>query len=130
MRADRGTSLIEAMVAMVILSCALIILVRSYVTTLAATGVQEKYVEALIILENELDAVTSKGFIKEMERISQKSSGNHDFEVRIKASPVAGRRIDEVTITVLWPPGIEHQRSVAVSTYLLDADSKDSVDEK
>jgi hypothetical protein len=120
-RTQQGSFLIEAMLAVVVLGCALVVLMRSYVTLIAAVRVQTQYTHAILLLDEELDAAVAKGFIRrDRDRTQQKSVGDDVFEVRVAAKPVAHRRIDQVEIAVRWPAGSDRQRSISAVTYLLD----------
>jgi hypothetical protein len=122
----RGSFLIEAMLAVVILSTALTILIRSFTAAITAVRVQQGYVKAIVLLHEELDAVVSKGFIgRTLDRNDRKSVSGSVFEVHVQTKPIEGRRINEVRISVTWPAASRHQRSIAAVTYLLDLPAKD-----
>ncbi len=120
--------MIEAMTAAVILSCALVVLIRSYVTALAAAGVQQQYAKAILVLEEELDGVWAKGFMEcNTAQTYQKVLGSDLFEVKLTAKPVIGREVNEVTVTVSWPPDSIRQRDISAVTYLLQPKPEGSV---
>jgi hypothetical protein len=122
----KGSFLIEALLAAVILNCALTVIIRSYMAALTAAGVQEKYTEAIILLQEELDGLMSKGFIDhDRDWTYSKSVAEDIFEIRIVTKSLAGRHVDQVRIDVSWPAGASRQRSVSAATYLMDAETKD-----
>lgn len=125
--AQQGSFLIEAMLAVVILSCALVILIRSFTMAIAAVHAQQGYVQAIVLLQEELDTVISKGLIdRTTNRIVQKSVADNVFEIRVAAKPVAGRHINEVHLSVVWPAASRQQRTITAVTYLLDLTTKAS----
>jgi hypothetical protein len=124
----RGSSLIEAMTATVILGCAVVVLLRSYVAAIAAAGVQQQYARAIMVLEEELDGILAKGFMeRNTSQTYQKVVGSDLFEIKLTAEPVSGREINEVTVTVIWPPDSIRQRDISAVTYLLQPKSEGSV---
>ena len=117
----RGFSVIEAMTAVVILSCALVVILRSYVTSMTAARVQEQYVKATVLLSDELDAVMMRGLIDgDFNRSYRKTVGDDVFEVMVSTKPVPGRAINQVDVRVFWPSGYLRQRTISTFTYLLD----------
>jgi len=123
---QRGSFLIEAMVAVVILSCALVVLIRSLTGAITTARAIEGYTQAVVLLGDELDALIAKKSIDRRLRTTyEKSAGDYVFEISVAAKPVTGRLMNEVTIRVAWPSGASHQRMISAATYLLDSQWED-----
>jgi hypothetical protein len=123
----QGSFLVEAMLAVVIVGCALIVLMRAYMAAVSTARVQEGYTKAILLLSDELDAVVLKGFIdRGVHRTYQKVMGGEAFAIHVETKPVAGRNINEVIINVGWPAAAPDQRMISAVTYLLSAQEEEA----
>lgn len=119
-KSSQGSTIIEAMIAVVILGCALVAVIPSYVSVISAAKVQEQYAQALIFLENEFASRIARGFVnKDLNERQRHMVDGTAYEVHSTARKISGRDIDLLTISVQWKA-----RSIEVATYLFDAAEK------
>jgi|CXWL01.1.fsa_nt_gi Tfp pilus assembly protein PilE len=125
---ESGSTIIEAMAAVVIFGCAATVLIPSYLTAMSAAKAQAQYIEALILLDDEFVRFTEQGFIRnnlnEKKNIAG-ASGYTDYQVHTTSQPIDGRMVDIVKINVSWPAGINRFRNVELSSYAFDVAMKE-----
>jgi type II secretory pathway pseudopilin PulG len=123
-----GSTIIEAMAAVVIFGCAATVLIPSYLISMSAAKTQAQYVEALTILDNEFVRITGQGFIKNNlneKKIVTGASGHTDYQVHTTSQPINGRVIDIVRINVSWSTGMDQSRNLGLSSYAFDVQMKE-----
>lgn len=117
---NHGSTIIEAMIAVAILGCALVAVVPSYISAMSAAQVQKQYAQALILLENELASRIYQGFVdKDFNVQQQQVIDGIVYKIHAWARQVPGRSINLLTINVQW-----RARSIEIATYLFDAGEK------
>jgi general secretion pathway protein I len=126
--AGSGYTLIELLVAMMVLAMALVVLMRIFSTGLTAIGTSEGYVDALQLAESRLAAA---GVVEPLRPGSQSGEeGDYRWTELVESyepedSSDALTRVDDwpvpaylVTVTVAWQ-GAAGERSVDLSTLKL-----------
>ena len=122
---DEGSTIIEAMIAVAILGCAMAVVMPSYISAMSAAQVQKQYARALILLENEFASRIYQGFVEAgLNERRQQTVDDITYEVRSGAEQVPGRGIDLLTVNVKWPAAGRQARNIEVATYLFDVKEK------
>jgi len=120
----QGFTLIEIMFAVVILSFGLVLVLRSFATTLEGMKRSENVKAASYLLEEKMEEVKEKA--KEEEGISRgTASGEFDstdckWSLSVKQSDV-DEDLNEAELEISWTEG-KNQRSIFATTYLENKD--------
>lgn len=115
----RGFTLIEALLAVVILSIGLVGILRAYQTSLTALGVGQESINAFCLLEEKMSDVEQQ--VKEQEGLSAGTSrgefkdsfANYEWELEIKSGP--GDELNEAVLAVYYKG---HPRRYSLATYV------------
>ncbi|MFA6378966.1 MAG: hypothetical protein WCX16_04195 [Candidatus Omnitrophota bacterium] len=122
---NKGSFLLEALIAVSILSVSLAIIIRSHLTALQAQVFAKDYALATLLLEREMIEVVENGYIE--RDISQERNLEKPYErftLFIKTA-AAGKEyvfdsLNEVQLTLSWEEGRKaHQFSV--STFIFNS---------
>ena len=122
-RACAGFSLLEILVAFVILALALGVLMRIFSGALSNTGLSERYATATLIAESKLAAVGVETPLEEGEVAGESKSGYH-WQTRVKREVDDGVAVDiaptiglfRVEVVVSWPAESDKTRQVKLVT--------------
>lgn len=124
-RANAGVLLLEALLAVVILSVALVTVVQSMATSARALNDSLEYVRAVTLLENQLFELMRNPAAKLPafeERVFE--TPHQDFQYRYTLSLMSGedsKFLRQLDLDVLWGPS-ERQKRLPLVTYLLRSD--------
>ena len=124
-RCSRGYTLIEVLVAFMILALALTVLLRIFSGGVRNIGVTSDYAEAVLIGESRLATAGIDETLAPGETSGVEGDGFHwtrrvtRYEPAVNyATQVKGTRAYFVTVTVTWPNG-DKERSIDLSTVKL-----------
>lgn len=124
-RLSRGYTLIEVLVAFMILALALTVLLRIFSGGVRSIGVTSDYAEAVLIGESRLATAGIDDTLAPGETSGVEGDGFHwtrrvtRYEPAVNyATHVEGTRAYLVTVTVTWPNG-DKERSIDLSTVKL-----------
>lgn len=124
-RANAGVLLLEALLAVVILSVALVTVVQSMATSARALNDSLEYVRAVTLLENQLFELMRNPAAKWPAFEERAFDRPHqDFQYRYAISLLSGedsKFLRQLDLDVLWGPP-ERQRRLPLTTYLLRSD--------
>ncbi len=116
----RGAFLLEALIAIVILSVGLTAVIRSFMIGLDAYQRNQEYQGAVILLENTLtDFLVQRYFDESLVGSGQYEEPFSGYQYKILADNVPDRpALREVSVTVSWKVR-KKNRSLQATTYLL-----------
>jgi prepilin-type N-terminal cleavage/methylation domain-containing protein len=115
---DRGFSLVETLLAVLILAVGLTLVLRSFGSSLDALGNSADYTRALALVEQKLWDLEAKGSIAPGTHTGQFSEEEHqNFRWEVKASAPLEMGLCETQVTILWARR-GRARAVSVVTYL------------
>ena len=122
---SRGYTLVEVLVAFMIMALALTVLLRIFSSGLRNVGIASDYAEAVLIGESRLATAGIDAGLAPGETSGVEGDGFHwtrrvtKYEPAVDyATHVNGTRAYFVTVTVTWPNG-DKQRSIDLSTVKL-----------
>jgi prepilin-type N-terminal cleavage/methylation domain-containing protein len=114
---DEGFSLVETLLAVLILAVGLTLVVRSFGTSLDALGNSADYTRGLALVEERLWDLEAKGSIGPGTSTGRFAEEDRDFRWEVKASEVAEIGLCETQVTVSWTQR-GRPRAISVVTYL------------
>ena len=127
-KSSKGSLLIEALLAVVILSTSVTLIIQSMTASLRASDASKSYSLALILLENNIFDLMQHGFVDSNFR---KEGNFHEpyeqYKYELETVPydgVEGNHINKVNLKVSWVSG-RRNNVVAVQTYLFDSAQND-----
>jgi general secretion pathway protein I len=121
---QRGFSLLEVLVAFVILALALGVLMRVFSGGINNVGVAERYAYATILAESRLAALGVESPLEEGETSGTEASG-YRWRTRVSAYQSSGAALDgttapvilfQVEVTVGWDHADHQERQVRLTT--------------
>ena len=120
-RSQKGSLLLEAMLATVIMAVSLTVIIQSLSSSYRASVYSVEYTTACMLLENSMFSVIKDGYIKAADEQEGEFPSPFDkFRYRIVAGEAADRLtpplFTEVAARVSWTSGLK-KNSVAVTTY-------------
>ena len=122
---SRGYTLVEVLVAFMIMALALTVLLRIFSSGVRSVGVASAYAQAVLIGESRLATAGIDEGLAPGETSGVEGDGFHwtrrvtTYEPSVEyATHVKGTRAYFVTVTVTWPNG-EKERSINLSTVKL-----------
>ena len=129
---SRGYTLVEVLVAFMILAMALTVLLRIFASGVRNVSVSSQYAQAVLIGESRLATAGVDAMLAPGETRGVEGEDFHwtrrvvNYEPAVDYSTyVKGMRAYYVTVTVTWPNG-EQQRSIDLSTVKLLHDKSGS----
>jgi hypothetical protein len=126
-RNNQGSLLIEALLAVVILSASLTLIVRSQASSLRALVYSADYSLALFLAEDKLYELIQQGFLGQSLVIHEEGAflePNDRYRYVVDASQKSedSQIFRELTLQVSWPAG-SRDRSLSLRTYFFDLPS-------
>lgn len=125
---SRGYTLVEVLVAFIIMAMALTVLLRIFATGVRNISVASQYAQAVLIGESRLATAGVDAMLAPGETSGVEGKGFHwtrhvvNYEPAVDYSTyVKGTRAYYVTVTVSWPNG-DRERSIDLSTVKLRHD--------
>lgn len=131
-RGARGFSLIEVLVAFVIVALVVTALFRSFSASLANASAAEEYSRALLVAESQLELAASAQPLREATDRGTDPSGRVQWETRVathdvadvdpeleKASETLAMRLYRVTVDVSFAGGDGRVRKLSLATIKL-----------
>ena len=120
----RGSLLIEALLAISILSIALTLIVNSFLSSFRASVYAKDYTLATILLENKLCELKEKGFIADGVHEEENFAQPHEkFRYHLESKNVNNDDqrgvFNEVKLSVTWPSG-RRSNNITLVTYLFN----------
>jgi len=112
-----GFSLLETLLAVLILAVGLTLVLRSFGSSLDALGNSADYTRGLALVEERLWELEAKGSIVPGPYTGQFSEEDRDFRWEVKASDLGEMGLCETQVTVSWSQRGRH-RAISVVTYL------------
>ena len=120
----KGSLLIEALLAVVILSTSITIIIQSMTASLRASDASKSYSLALILLENNMYDLIQQGFIDSNLR----KQGNfpepyEQYKYELETTPydgVEGNHLNTVNLKVSWVSGRKNN-AIIVQSYLFNS---------
>ena len=125
----RGSLLIEALLAIVILSVSLTAIIRAIVSAARAGSYSKDYTIAMMLAEDKMFEITREA----IQDFDQHKEGRfkapfEDYSYQLKSKEVLGKNVDnlyEAELTVKW--GREgRQKRVSVTTFVIDPPQEES----
>jgi prepilin-type N-terminal cleavage/methylation domain-containing protein len=114
---DGGFSLVETLLAVLILAVGLTLVLRSFGSSLDALGNSAGYTRGLALVEERLWELESKGSIVPGTTTGQFAEEDRDFRWEVKASELGQMKLCETQVTVSWAQR-GRPRAISVVTYL------------
>ncbi len=114
---QRGFLLLETLLAILVLAVGLTLVLRSFGSSLDALGTSADYTKALLLLEERLWELETKGSIVPGTFAGEFSEEDGDFRWEVKASELAEMELCETQVTVSWEQR-GRPRDVSIVTYL------------
>lgn len=120
---DKGFTLIEIMFAVVMLSFGLVLVLRSFATSLEGIKRAEKVKVASYLLEEKMEEIKEK--TREEDGIPRgnlfgEPNQDYKWDLSINQSDVS-KDLNEVKLVISWQEG-KNQRSIFATTYLQNRD--------
>lgn len=112
-----GFLLLETLFAVLILTTGLTLVVRSFGTSLNALRISNDYTRAMLLMEEKMWDLESKGSINPGTSSGEFSSDNGQFQWTVSATVLGEHNLCEVKVTVFWKKKGK-QRDLSVVTYL------------
>jgi len=109
--------LLETLLAILVLAVGLTLVLRSFGSSLDALGTSADYTKALLLLEERLWELETKGSIVPGTFAGEFSEEDGDFRWEVKASELAEMELCETQVTVSWEQR-GRPRDVSIVTYL------------
>ncbi len=119
LRNKRGFTVLEAMIALVILSMALLALLRVMPVGIKGSKLAEQTTIATMLAQKKIEETREKTWplAGGSGNFADDGYPNFDYVLEItSATPTTYLR--EVTVTVSWPAGVTPQRTVALQTHI------------
>ena len=118
----RGLSLVEILVTVAILSISLVMIVRSFMTSLRALEISKGFVVARLLLEEKMWQIKQQGAVtSDRDEREQFADPHGAFEYTLRTRAVEGglapQDLHEVSLTVAWREG-RRTNEIAVVTYM------------
>jgi len=114
---QRGFLLLETLLAILVLAVGLTLVLRSFGSSLDALGTSADYTKALLLLEERLWELETKGSIVPGTFTGEFSEEDGEFRWEVKASELAEMELCETQVTVSWEQR-GRPRDVSIVTYL------------
>jgi general secretion pathway protein I len=117
---EKGFSLLETLVAIVILGVSLVVILQLYSEGLKAGDLSEQYTRALFIAQNKMEEILLQPMLEEGE-ISEEIEGDFSYHTTItwiepeEDEKRAAFDLFDVTVRVTWQAGIA-EKEVEIST--------------
>lgn len=118
---NRGSLLLEALLATIILSVSLTVIVQSFLNGLRALRYSSGYTQAHFFLENKMNNFIQKGFIQgpfNLSVLHPHGPYKYKLEERNGGELTPEAQLKEIKLTIFWPVG-NKDNSLALSTYVL-----------
>ncbi|MBF0490282.1 MAG: hypothetical protein HQL15_06630 [Candidatus Omnitrophica bacterium] len=115
----RGVILIEAIMAVVMMTIGVTILTQSLLSSYRSIYLQKSYTQALFLVESHLSKILSDGQ-DFPESPSDRESLKFQYKEELKES---GPSLKTADLTVQWPSGPK-ERQISVTTFVYDASQK------
>ncbi len=118
----KGSLLLEALLAVVILSVSLTLIIQSMTSSLRASVYGADYTLAIILLENKMFELLNKGLPSSSERETIEvpfSSNSYHFSADARPLSSPGSKIKEVDAALTWNSG-KRKNNISLTTYLFD----------
>lgn len=119
LRRNKGSLLLEALLATVILSVSIVFIIRSMATSAQATAYTVNYTRAVMLLDNKLFEVLRDAKQKSIVDSGSFDSPDANFAYRIDAELVKAegtKNLEKIDATVSWKLGNKRQQ-LPLSTY-------------
>jgi hypothetical protein len=120
---NRGSLLLEVLLAIVILSTSLTLIIQSFVSSLRAMVYSGDYSTAAFLLDTKMFDVLHGQFVQsgQGEGVFPEPFGKYRYEMKIQRveSDDLQNMINEINIDIIWSSGKKEKRISAV-TYILD----------
>lgn len=121
---SRGALLVEALLAVMILSIGLTVIIRSLMTSLRATSYTADYSMAVFLLEDKINGLMQNGFIEDGHSEEENLEAPFEkFVYRIEAHNIKDAdkpgNLNQVELSLSWPSG-RKMRKIFLTTYLLN----------
>lgn len=122
-KANRGSLLLEVLLAIVILSTSLILIIQSFVSSLRAMVYSGDYSTAAFLLDSKMFDVLHSQFVQsgQGEGVFPKPFDKYRYTMKIQRSESddSENMINEINVDIIWVSGMKEKRISAV-TYVLD----------
>jgi len=116
-RGDEGFSLVETLLAVLILAVGLTLVLRSFGSSLDALKNSAEYTRGLALVEARLWELEAKGSVAPGTSTGQFAEEDRDFRWEVKASELGAMKLCETQVTVSWAQR-GRPRAISVVTYL------------
>jgi hypothetical protein len=119
----RGSFLLEALIAVSILSISLVIIIRSHLVALQAQVFAKDYALATLLLEREMMEIVENGYLEgnsDQERTLEEPYERFTFSLKIVevGKEEAFDKLNEAQLTLAWKEGSKaHQLSVSTFVF-------------
>lgn len=123
---NKGSFLLEALIAVTIAAVSLVVIVRSHLGALQAQVFAKDYALATLLLEQEMTELVENGYIKSGINSTKKLDKPYDrFSFTLKTAPAGGEyyfdKLNQVQGALLWASG-QKTRSLSASTLIFTSD--------
>lgn len=120
-----GAFLLEALIAVSILSVSLVMVIRAHVAALRAQTFARDHALAALLLENEMIKVIQKGTLERGRNTRKNLSAPYErFTFSLKTVPVLGDAasdaLNEAQLSLSWMDG-KKERRLSVATFVLNS---------
>ena len=120
---NRGSILMESLLAVVIMSVGITLVIQSLISGLRASQYTSDYTEAVILLENKMIEIVSKGVVESGTREEQDLTLlEHPYHFSLATESLRnqeeGGAINEIHASISWNNG-KRKNKIPVETYLL-----------
>ena len=112
-----GFLLLETLFAVLILTTGLTLVIRSFGTSLNALRISNDYTRAMLLMEEKMWDLESKGSIDPGTSYGEFSSDGGRFQWAVSATALGEHHLCEVKVTVFWK-NKGQQRDLSLVTYL------------
>lgn len=114
--------LLEALIAVSILSVSLVIIIRSHVAALRSQALAQSYALASLLLEREMTGLVQNGYLaSDLRQTKRLSPPFEAFEVSLSTKPAGSsynfENLNEADVVLSWTTGQKSQK-LSASTFV------------
>jgi len=128
-KCSKGALLIEALLAVSIVSVSLTMIIQSFLTSMRATAYSRDYTTAVMLIENEMFEIKRLGYA---DALTKTGGGYQEpfeqFQYAINSEPLGSQEEEtliEIQVAVTWPSG-NKEKILSSSTLMMSSKEKEN----